>query len=138
MSESALAKKMKLKPRSRAAVVDAPDGYLDELGPVPEGAVLSDRLEGPHDWIQVFVTNKAELDSAAPAAIDALALDGLLWFAFPKGSSRIQTDLTRDQGWESVLAADLKWVGLISVNDIWSAFGMRRYRPGEARRTPPS
>jgi hypothetical protein len=41
---------------------------------------------------------------------------------FDKGTSKIQTDLTRDRGWDVVGQADLKWVNLVSVNEIWSAF----------------
>src|SRR6185369_10940640 len=36
MSESALAKKMKLKPGQRATVVNPPEGYLAELSPLPD------------------------------------------------------------------------------------------------------
>jgi hypothetical protein len=47
--------------------------------------------------------------------------------------SKIQTDLTRDAGWESVTAADLMWLGLVSIDATWSAFSLRHYRSGEAR-----
>lgn len=59
--------------------------------------------------------------------------ESLLWISFPKGSSKIQTDLTRDKGWEALREVDLKWINLISVDDTWSAFSLRPYRPGEAR-----
>jgi hypothetical protein len=65
--------------------------------------------------------------------VRALKPESLLWVSFPKGTSKIQTDLTRDKGWEALHAADLKWVNLISVDDTWSAFGMRPYKPGEER-----
>ena len=59
--------------------------------------------------------------------------ESVLWIAFPKGASKIKTDLTRDKGWETVQRMDLKWVNLISVNETWSAFALRPYKPGEAR-----
>jgi hypothetical protein len=68
-----------------------------------------------------------------PAA--ALEDGGILWLAYPKGSSKMQTDLTRDAGWESVAAADLMWLGLVSIDATWSAFSLRPHRPGEARQT---
>lgn len=49
--------------------------------------------------------------------------------------SKIQTDLTRDKGWEVLQGLDLKWVTLISVNDTWSAFSLRPYMAGEAKQT---
>lgn len=47
----------------------------------------------------------------------------------------IQTDLTRDKGWDSLKAHDLKWISLISVDSDWSAFALRPQRPGEPRQT---
>lgn len=135
MAESPLAKKMKLKPGSRAAVVGAPEGYLEQLGPLPEGVEVSSRLQGPFDWIQLFAKTRADLEKRVPAAVRALGPDGLLWIGFPKGTSKLQTDLTRDTGWEVLRDLDLKWVTLISVDATWSAFALRRYRAGEPRQS---
>lgn len=135
MAESALAKKMKLKPGQRAALVNAPEGYLKELEPLPDGVELAAQLRGTFDWIQVFIKNKAELEKVFPRVVKALKPDGMLWLSYPKGTSKIQTDLTRDQGWEVMQGADLKWLTLISVNSTWSAFAVRPYKPGEARQS---
>ncbi len=48
---------------------------------------------------------------------------------------RPQTDLTRDKGWEPIEASNLMWLSLVSIDDVWSAFSLRPYRPGEARQT---
>ena len=90
-------------------------------------------MQDEFDWIQIFVKNKAELDKLAPKAARALKPASLLWISFPKGSSKIQTDLTRDKGWEDIQKLDLKWVNLVSINETWSAFAMRPYKEGEAR-----
>lgn len=131
MPESALAKKIKLKPGIRAAVINAPENYLQDL---QHDSEISPAFSGKFDWIQIFVKNKAELDKLAPKAARALKPDSLLWISFPKGSSKIQTDLTRDKGWEDIQKLDLKWVNLVSINETWSAFAMRPYKEGEARR----
>lgn len=133
MSESQLAKKMKLKAGQRAAVIHPPEGYLDEL--LPAGMQVSDSLAGKFDWIQIFVLNKAELQALAPQAIAALEPQGLLWISFPKGSSKLQSDLTRDRGWEVLEGSDLKWINLVSVDANWSAFSLRPYKPGETRQS---
>jgi len=133
--ESALAKKMKLKAGARAAVVNAPAGYLKELGPLPAGVELLEKLQGRSEWIQAFVRTSAELKRLAPRLVKALADESLLWISFPKGTSGIQTDLTRDKGRDALKGVDLKWVSLVSVNATWSAFALRPYRKGEANRT---
>jgi hypothetical protein len=131
---SPLARKLKLKAGFRAAVVGGPPDYLARLDP-PPGTVIGTELSGPLDWIQVFVASSAELAAIAPETIAALEPAGILWISFPKGASKLQTDLTRDKGWEPLAAADLKWLTLVSVDDAWSAFAVRRYRSGEPRQS---
>ena len=135
MATSPLATKMKLKTGFQAAIIAAPDGYLKELTPLPSGVTVSEDLKGKHDWVQAFVKSKAELKELAPQVIRALKPESILWISFPKGSSQIQTDLTRDKGWDVLKKSDLKWITLISVNDTWSAFAMRPFKPGEAKRS---
>jgi hypothetical protein len=99
------------------------------------GKPIVTELGDGHDWILLYAADKAALEGSLPAAAKALASPGTLWIAYPKGSSKRQTDLTRDQGWESLPAADLMWLSLISIDDTWSAFSLRHYKPGEARQT---
>lgn len=132
MPESPLAKKMKLKPGLKAAVINAPENYVTEL---KHDTAMSPTLNGKFDWIQIFVRNKAELDELGPKAAKALKPESMLWISFPKGTSKIQTDLTRDKGWESLQALDLKWITLVSVNETWSAFALRPYREGEEKKS---
>jgi len=94
---------------------------------------LSEKLQGKFDWIQGFVRTSVELRGLVPRLVRALADESLLWISFPKGTSGVQTDLTRDKGSDALEGVDLKWVSLISVNDIWSAFCLRPYRAGELR-----
>ncbi len=135
MPESALARKMKLKPGQRAALVNAPEGYLKELSPLPAGVEVAEKLQGQFDWVQIFLKNRAELDKLVPKVVRALKPESLLWISYPKGTSKIQTDLTRDKGWDALQEANLKWVTLISVNETWSAFALRPYKPGEKRQS---
>jgi hypothetical protein len=134
MSGSALAKKLKLKPNQRGVIINGPEGYADELDPLPDGVELGNHVNGTYDWVQLFVLNTDELATLLPQALDALKPEeSMLLISFPKGSSKIQTDLTRDKGWDALRGVDLKWVSLVSVNDTWSAFAMRSYKPGEER-----
>jgi hypothetical protein len=132
MPESPLAKKLKLNNGMRAAVINPPDDYIQDL---QHDAAVSDKLTGSFDWVQIFVRNQAELNRIAPKAARALTPQAILWISFPKGSSKIQTDLTRDKGWEGVQTLDLKWINLVSVNETWSAFALRPFREGEKRQS---
>jgi len=45
----------------------------------------------------------------------------------------MQTDLSPDKGWYPLKTHNLKWIGLISVDNDWSTFGVPPCEPGEAR-----
>ncbi len=135
MSETKLLKKLRLSSGARAAVINAPEGYLEHIQPLPSGVILSETLEGSYDWVQIFAENRAALEGVVAQIMPALKPESLLWISFPKGSSKMQTDLTRDQGWDSLQELDLKWVNLVSIDESWSAFALRPYRPGEAKQS---
>ena len=135
MTENPLLKKMKLKPGQRAAIINAPSGYVETLQPLPEEVELAEDLAGTFDWVQLFVKTQAELEQVIAHVRAALKPASMLWITFPKGTSKIQTDLTRDKGWDALQAIDLKWINLISVDDTWSAFSLRPYKPGEERQS---
>ena len=127
VAELSLAHKLKLKPGLQAAILNAPADYLVELA--PERVSIDHILAGKYDWIQVFVNNRTELEHLLPAVIDALKPVSILWVSFPKATSGIQTDLTRDQGWDTL--TELKRINLVSINLTWSAFSMRPFKTGK-------
>ena len=135
MDVAAIARKTKLAKAERAAVLGGgPEGLREGLE-AEAGQAVADRIAGKHDWILMFAADKAALASQLGAVSDALDSPGTLWIAYPKGSSKRQTDLTRDQGWDALKDVDLMWLALISIDDDWSAFSLRKYKPGEARQT---
>jgi len=123
---------MKLRSGLNASVINAPENYMDELR---HDTAISPTLNGKFDWIQIFVRSKTELEALVPKAARALKPESILWISFPKGTSKIQTDLTRDKGWDILRNLDLKWINLISVNEMWSAFSLRPYKEGEKKQS---
>lgn len=117
-----LIKKLRIQPGTTIVTLNAPSTYAATLGKLPEGASIKNRLQKTNDFIHLFVQNKAELEKKFSSAAAALAPGGLLWISYPKGSSGIQTDLTRDKGWECLETVTLEWLTLISFDDTWSAF----------------
>jgi hypothetical protein len=131
---AALAKKLKLGAAQRAVILGGPEGMREGLA-AAVGRPVASAIHGTHDWILFFAPDRAALEAQLPAAEAALESPGTLWIGYFKGSSKQQTDLTRDIGWEAIRATNLMWRTLISLHDTWTAFTLRRYRPGEARQT---
>jgi hypothetical protein len=128
MGKSSLVEKLQIKPEYRVVVIAPPPGYMEKLKPLPKGVVLTDQAKGTFDCVQLFVKNIEEMNRLAPRAIRAVKPDGLLWISYPKRSSKIKTDLSRDHGWEVIENAGLEGVTLIAIDEVWSAM---RFRPAE-------
>lgn len=123
MTHHALAKKLGLKPGMVVVLEGAPEGYLASLGPSP------DAVEGPR-FVQSFVRNTQELARcAARITADETAT---LWVTYPKKTSGMATDLSRDVVREMFSAYGWIAVSIVSVDDVWSAL---RFRPKAAVKT---
>lgn len=126
MADSPLTKRLGIKPGQRVLVLDAPDSYWQRLGKIPEGVELSTRPEGEFDVVQAFVTRKADADRLWSIAYAALRTGGMLWFAYPKKTSKVQTDITRDAGWDAAWAQGWTAIATVSIDETWSGI---RFRP---------
>ncbi len=134
MAETTLAQKLQVKPGSAMLIINAPEGYLKLLDKLPEGAQVTTGGNGPFDFVQVFVYNKADVDKLAPQAIQSVKPGGMLWFSYPKKTGKIKTDIHRDYGWDAVYSAGWEGVRLISVDATWSAFRVRPTSEIKSRR----
>ncbi|SRR5579884_4061107 len=127
--DNSLVKKLLIKPGYSILLINAPAGYREELGTLPDGAQIVETPQQTADMVQLFVTSKAELHQYAQQAIDAVKKDGLLWICYPKGSTKAKLDINRDILWNEMAQYHQTGVTLISINAIWSAMRFRRSGP---------
>ncbi|HEX8222012.1 MAG TPA: hypothetical protein VF914_22680 [Chloroflexia bacterium] len=116
-----MAKKLGIKPGHKVLVLNAPDGYLQALGPLPEGVGVATSGGGTFEVVQVFVRSKEDIDGCARRALEAVRPGGMLWFAYPKKLSKVKTDINRDVGWDSLTGAGWENIAHVSIDDTWSA-----------------
>jgi predicted transport protein len=128
--ENPLVKKLRIQPGQRIAILNAPQGYRASLGELPEGVTVSEQANGRFDLVHLFVSSSAELAQLGPAAMNAVKPDGLLWISYPKTTSGIKTDLTRDAGWKIVEEAGWRGIAQVAIDQTWSA---TRFRPDERK-----
>lgn len=132
---ASIGQKLQLKPAYNLLLLNAPAELQHLFAHKCATLTAADTTtqEAAFDAVQVFVTTKAELDVLAPQAIAALKPDGLLWIAYPKKSSAIKSDLTRDYGWETIAALGYEGVRLVAIDDTWSSL---RFRHKQERKEP--
>ncbi len=74
-----------------------------------------------------FVTAQKELDRLSKLLAAAAEADALLWFAYPKGTSKRYTcEFNRDTGWDVIRRAGFDTVRAVAIDDDWSAIRFRR------------
>jgi hypothetical protein len=74
----------------------------------------------------VFINNNKEYLGFLSSGLKKVEPDSVLWFAYPKGTSKIKTDINRDTIRVTGEEFGITTVTAISINDIWSAL---RFRP---------
>jgi hypothetical protein len=131
---SATAKKLRLLPDHRVALVNAPVGFSAQLQPGPASVATDLRPNETYDAVLLFVNSTEELRRLGPGAIHASKADGLLWISYPKGGpARGATDLPATPWWvrrdvlgEITSERGYKPVAFVAVDSIWTALRFKR------------
>jgi hypothetical protein len=120
-SGTPLTQKLGIKPGMSIAVLNAPPNVDTILGELPDNVSITRRLRGHRDLVLIFVTRQVELAARVPALISAIAPNGMIWVAWPKRASKIETDMTEDVIREIVLpTSDLVDVKVCAIDQVWS------------------
>ncbi len=126
--------KLNYKGHAPVLALNAPDSFRPRLADL--GSVRVDRRPAAgavYPFALVFVTACADVAALAPPVAAAMGSDAVLWFAYPKKTSRIYTsDLSRDVGWQPLGDLGFEAVRQVAIDDDWSAL---RFRPAVAIRT---
>ena len=120
--------KLNLGEHGEVLVLNAPRSFAAELKAL-QGVRVQQRDTAVKEvaFALVFVLNQAELDRWSAAVAAKAAGDALLWFAYPKGSSKRYTcDINRDKGWHVLRAAGFDCVRQVAIDEDWSALRFRR------------
>ena len=134
--DKTLKDKFQFKNVTRLAVRNAPQGYAGRLAEQMEGIEVVEGPDASADALLLFVNNRAEAEALAPGAVAAVAgvkPEGILWVAYPKGSSKVKTDVNRDTLWPIIQAHGWRPVRQVAIDEVWSAL---RFRPGTLETRP--
>ncbi len=125
MSGKSAAQKLGVKPGQSLVLLNAPEGYRETLRDLPKDVKVLTSLPGPADVVQCFVASKRDLDKALLELNAALSPKAILWIAYPKGTSKLKTDIHRDIIREAAAALGMNAVALFSIDDTWSSLRLK-------------
>lgn len=98
-----------------------PRHYLSLFSDFPTNVIKLERIEkDTADFIHVFCTSKKELIESVSNLKHAMKQTGMLWVSWPKGSSKINTDLKRELIREYLLSIGLVDIKVASIDEYWS------------------
>jgi hypothetical protein len=124
-----LFKKLNFKGSKAILALNSPKTFETELSNMQEFAqIVTDESKIPEvEFAICFVTTKAMIDACADAIMPKFMGDSILWFCYPKGSSkRYKCDFNRDTGWEGLGKYNLEPVRQVAIDEDWSAIRFRR------------
>jgi hypothetical protein len=64
MTDHLLQRRLQLKPGQKALILNAPEGYVESLGPLPDGVTL---VDGPAGTLDAMPANRIRSPVTAPA-----------------------------------------------------------------------
>ena len=121
MPEKTVAQKARVKPGTRIAVIRRVPGIVESLG-LPDVTFVR---SGAADLVFLFARTRAELEAEMPRAVARLGPGSALWVFFRKGSKEAGLDMNRDTVWAVADELRMRPLGLLGIDDTWSAFRLR-------------
>ena len=120
--------KLNLKEQKQIVVLNSPASFEPELKTLRGVTVQRDlksvvRIE----FSLAFVTKQKEVDTLGKAIAKKVEGDAVVWFAYPKGSSKnYKSEINRDSGWRILGDAGFEPVRMVAIDEDWSAVRFRR------------
>ncbi|HEX3912337.1 MAG TPA: hypothetical protein VHW71_02415 [Steroidobacteraceae bacterium] len=123
-----LFKKLNLGVHEEIVVLNAPDSFEWVLKQLKGVKIARDpaKPKGVKFGL-AFAVTQAQLDKASKILAASSEGDAVIWFAYPKGSSKRYTcEFNRDSGWGVIRDAGFDSVRMVAIDEDWSALRFRR------------
>lgn len=123
-----LFKKLNLKDQPEILVLNAPATFAAELALLERVTIRRDLAEvADVHFSLAFVTRQEQVDSLARAIAARAKGDAVIWFAYPKASSKkYRCEFNRDTGWAVLGELGFEGVRQVAIDADWSALRFRR------------
>jgi hypothetical protein len=126
---NAIFKKLNYKDQKELHIVNAPNSFKKETDEMLSLATVKKSLTHAKSvsFFLAFVTKQKEVDEWSKKIASLLSDDGLLWLAYPKGTSKkYKCDFNRDTGWAVLGKLGFEPVRMVAIDEDWSALRFRK------------
>jgi len=123
-----LFQKLNWNPQREMVVFNVPTEFETELSKLKDVKIIRDpKKPTAVEFALAFAMQQAELDRLSRTLAAGVTGDAVLWFAYPKGTSKRYTcEFNRDTGWQVIRKAGFDSVRQVAIDEDWSALRFRR------------
>jgi hypothetical protein len=120
--------KLNLKDQKQIVVLNAPASFEAELRTLRGVAIQRDlKNAGDLEFSLAFVIKQKDVDTLGKAIAKKAQGDAVVWFAYPKGSSKnYKSEIDRESGWKVLGEGGFEPVRMVAIDEDWSAVRFRR------------
>lgn len=120
--------KLNLKDQDEIVVVNAPPSFEPDIKALDGVAVKRKPADAKAiTFILAFVTKKKEVDALANTVARKCVPDAVVWFAYPKATSKKYTsEIARDTGNQALGEAGFEPVRMVAIDEDWTGKRFRR------------
>ncbi len=124
---NAVFKKLNYKDQKELHILGAPESFFKNMEEIKSFATVTTSLgKQPITFLLAFVTQQKQVNDLTEKIVKRLQGDAILWFAYPKGSSKKYTcEFNRDTGWAILGQYGFEGVRQVALDDDWSALRFR-------------
>ena len=121
MPPKRVAERLQVKGERRLAVIGASAAVDGKIGAEKQRCDMSHA-----DVVLLFVADRVHLDSTLPGVLKKVSKGAIIWIAYPKLTSKLAADLSRDLIRALAAKFGLDTVSQIAIDDDWSALRVKR------------
>jgi Protein of unknown function (DUF3052) len=123
VSDKPVAERLQVKGERRLAVIGASAALEKTVGAAKARVDLAKA-----DVVLLFAADRAGLEAKLPDALKTMHETAILWVGYPKLSSGLAADLSRDIIHALAPKYGLDTVSQIAIDDDWSALRLKRVK----------
>lgn len=122
-------KKLNYKDQKEIVVINAPSSFETEMDEMKSEAAVKTKIAGLKNisFALAFAIRQQDVDNTAKLFAPLIQGDCVLWFAYPKGTSKkYKCEFNRDNGWAVLGNLGFEPVRMVAIDEDWSALRFRK------------
>lgn len=129
MTSQSLTEKLELRDEKNVLIQGLPSSIEKQFMKLSFSKNLTPLLKTRKiDFALVFAVSQKQLKEILADVVPAMQVNAKLWVAYPKITSKITSDLTRETNWDIISHHGFQGEHSIALDNVWTAVRFRKHR----------